>query len=56
MDWEQLKETLHLWYARAAQLFLLQNLVLYILACIASGHPVSVGKYAAFVDHLFTFR
>ena len=56
MDWQALKENLHLWYVRAAQFYLFQSLVLYIVACIAAGHPLGPARYAAFVFHLFSFR
>ena len=56
MNWVLARENLRLWYGRAAQFYLFQNLVLYIIACIATGHPVGFAKYAAFLYHLFSFR
>jgi len=56
MNWETTKETLQLWYGRVAQFFLFQNLVLYLIACIAAGHPLGPGSYGAFVHHVFMFR
>ena len=56
MDWETVKEKLRLWYARAAQFVLFQNLVLYVIACVAAGRPLGPASYAAFLYRLFTFR
>ena len=56
MEWQTIKESLHLWYARGAQFFTFQNIVLYLVACIATGQPLGPGRYAAFVYHLFSFK
>ena len=56
MDWEIAKEHLRAWYGRMAQFVLFQNMVLYIIACIAAGHPLGIASYAAFLYRVFTFR
>lgn len=56
MNWEVMKEATRLWYARAAQFYLFQNLMLYVISCVAAGHPIGIGKYVEFLNHLFLFR
>jgi hypothetical protein len=55
MDWEimkeNVKETAWLWYARAAQFFLFQNLILYVLACLAAHGAVGPIGYVGFLYH-----
>jgi len=56
MDWEMAKERLRLWYARAAQFVLFQELVLYIVACVLAGQAIGPARYAAFLYRIFTFK
>jgi hypothetical protein len=56
LDWETVKEYLRLAYTKAAQFALYQNTVLYIIACIAAGHPIGPASYAAFLYRIFTFK
>lgn len=55
MDRETAMEYLRLAYTKTAQFALYQNTVLYIIACIAAGHPIGPAKYAAFLYRIFTF-
>jgi len=56
MNLEAAKEALRLWYGRAAQFYLFQTMVLYVIACVATGHPLGPARFAAFLNHLFTFK
>ena len=56
MEWETVKEYLHLAYTKAAQFALYENTVLYVIACVAAGHPIGPARYAAFLYRIFTFR
>ncbi len=56
MDWEKVKETARRYYERFASFFLFQNLILYLVACVAAGRPVGVHGYATFVFHVFRWR
>ncbi len=56
MSWETIKEGLCLLYLKAAQFLLYQTTVLYIIACIAAGHPIGPAGYAAFLYRIFTFK
>jgi len=50
MNWEGMREQVQLWYARAAQFFLFQNLVLYLFACISAHAAIGLTGYIAFLD------
>lgn len=56
MDWITVKEYLRLAYIRTANFMLYQSVVLYIIACVAAGHPIGPASYAAFLYRIFTFR
>ena len=56
MDWQRILDPLRLWYGRAAQFYLFQSLLLYIVGCVAAGHPLGPAKYASFIYHLFLIK
>ncbi len=56
MNWDTAKEYLRLAYTKAAEFALYQNMVLYVVACIAAGHPIGPARYAAFLYRIFTFK
>ena len=56
MDWDMVRNYLCVAYMKAAQFALYQTTVLYIIACVAAGHPVGPAQYAAFLYRMFTFR
>lgn len=56
MNWEAVMENIKLWYVRVAQFYLIQTLILYLIACTAAGHPLGPGKYVGFLYHLFLYR
>ncbi len=56
MDWDTVREYLRVGYMKAAQFALYQITVLYIIACVAAGHPIGPARYAAFLYRIFTFR
>jgi len=56
MNLETAKEILRLWYGRVAQFTLFQNMVLYVIGCVAAGRPLGPASYAAFLYRLFTYK
>jgi len=56
MDWESVKEAAQRWYGRSAQFFLLQNIIVYLWACISAHHAVGITGYVGFLYHCCQWR
>lgn len=56
MDWETVKAKAREAYEKFALFYLFQSLVLYVVACIVAGHPVSLAGYVEFLGHLFRWK
>jgi len=55
-DWERIKEIARRCYEKAAALFLFENFVMYLIACLAAARPVGVHGYVTFIFHVFKWR
>jgi hypothetical protein len=51
LSWESVKEYARLWYDKTAAFFLFQTLVVYLIACLVSGHALGIAGYVAFLNH-----
>jgi hypothetical protein len=51
MGWQGFKEFVAVWYLRIAAFYLMQNLLLYVAACILAGKVVGVTGYVGFIYH-----
>jgi len=56
MDWERLREHLLLWFTRAAQFVLFENVVLYLTGCAVAERLLTPANYAAFLYRMLTYR
>jgi hypothetical protein len=51
MTFESFKEDAQRWYAKAAQFFMFQNLMMYLFACITAHDAVGLTGYIGFLYH-----
>jgi hypothetical protein len=51
MNWETIKEQGVIWYGKAAQFFLFQNIVMYLFACVTAHAAIGLPHYIGFLDH-----
>jgi hypothetical protein len=51
LSWESVKEYARLLYEKAAQLFLFQAFVGYLVACAVTGHVLGIAGFVAFLNH-----
>ena len=53
MDW---KQQAWLWFTRAAQFWLVQTVLIYLLACIVASKPIGPKDYVRFSYHVIQWH